>query len=218
LAAGWHHRVVVPGRPQLDAAHRGRGYRAPTRTEIGYKGATPLRTTTGGGNACSAYRPRDLRGDARVFGSGRSHLLVLTFSRIIATAKLPYRDNPEVYFTVRAGALWSGGVDLTTTGDGFYYQYSGTVELKIGMADTILYTGDGFFTGSDQVYSEGGSRRAITNIPTVSAFTDPQTGSRRSADWNLCRGLPFPIAHSRSDTRDKSPQSSQSPATPSISL
>jgi mannose-6-phosphate isomerase-like protein (cupin superfamily) len=58
---------------------------------------------------------------------------------------LPYRDNPEVYFTVRAGALWSGGVDLTTAGDGFYYQYSGTVELKIGMADTILYAGDGLF-------------------------------------------------------------------------
>jgi hypothetical protein len=67
------------------------------------------------------------------------------FSKIIATARLPYRDNPEVYFTVRAGALWSGGVDLTTAGDGFYYQYSGTVELKIGMADTILYAGDGLF-------------------------------------------------------------------------
>ena len=87
-----------------------------------------------------------------IFGAmlGSSEAVAVTyssspFSKVIATARLPYRDNPEVYFTVRAGALWSGGVDLTTAGDGFYYQYSGTVELKIGMADTILYAGDGLF-------------------------------------------------------------------------
>ena len=65
-----------------------------------------------------------------------------------------------------------------------------------------------------QIYFEGGCRRAIANIPTVSAFTGPQTGSRRSTDWKLCRGLPFTIAHSRSHTRDKPPQFSQSPSTP----
>jgi mannose-6-phosphate isomerase-like protein (cupin superfamily) len=68
------------------------------------------------------------------------------FSKIIATAKVPDHVNPQVYFSVRAGAVWSGGVDLTTVSDGFYYQYSGTVEMKIGMAaGAILYAGDGIF-------------------------------------------------------------------------
>jgi hypothetical protein len=47
-----------------------------------------------------------------------------SFNRVISTARLPGRDNSQVYFSVRAGTLWSGAVDLTTDGDGVYYQCS----------------------------------------------------------------------------------------------
>jgi hypothetical protein len=53
-----------------------------------------------------------------IFGAifGSSEAVAVTYSsspcsKIIATATLPYRDNPEVYFSIHAGALWSGGVD-----------------------------------------------------------------------------------------------------------
>jgi hypothetical protein len=61
------------------------------------------------------------------------------FSKIIATATVPDRDNPQLYFSVRAGTLRSGEMDQITPSDGIYYQYSGTVEIKIGIAGTILY-------------------------------------------------------------------------------
>jgi hypothetical protein len=51
------------------ASHQ-RKSRALARSKIGYKGATPLRRTRGGGHAYSAYRPRDLRDYARVFSRG----------------------------------------------------------------------------------------------------------------------------------------------------
>jgi hypothetical protein len=68
-----------------------------------------------------------------IFGAllGASEAVAVTyssshFSRVISTARLPDRDNPQVYFTVRAGTLWSDAADLTADGDGFYYQCSGT--------------------------------------------------------------------------------------------
>jgi hypothetical protein len=48
------------------------------------------------------------------------------FSRVISTARLRGGDYPQLYFSVRAGTLWSGTVDLTNEDDGVYYQCSGT--------------------------------------------------------------------------------------------
>jgi mannose-6-phosphate isomerase-like protein (cupin superfamily) len=67
------------------------------------------------------------------------------FSKIIATATVPNRDNPQLYFSIRAGTLWSSETDQITPSDGIYYQYSGTVEITIGIGSTILYAGDGVF-------------------------------------------------------------------------
>jgi mannose-6-phosphate isomerase-like protein (cupin superfamily) len=90
-----------------------------------------------------------------IFGAllGASEAVAVTyssshFSQIIATAKLPERDNAQLHLCVRAGTLWSGSVDLTTDGDGFYYQYSGSVEMKIEMASTLLHAGEGIFLPS----------------------------------------------------------------------
>jgi hypothetical protein len=43
-------------------------------------------------------------------------------SKIIATATVPNRDNPQRYFSVRAGTLWSSETDQITPSDGIYYQ------------------------------------------------------------------------------------------------
>jgi mannose-6-phosphate isomerase-like protein (cupin superfamily) len=79
-----------------------------------------------------------------------SQAVALTYSsshlsKIIAAETMPDRGNLQLYFSVRAGTLQAGKVELTTPSDGVYYQNSGTVELKIGISSTILYTGDGIF-------------------------------------------------------------------------
>jgi mannose-6-phosphate isomerase-like protein (cupin superfamily) len=67
------------------------------------------------------------------------------FSKIIATASVPNRDNLQLYFGIRAGTVWSGEMDQITPSDGIYYQYSGTVDMKIGTAGAMLYAGDAVF-------------------------------------------------------------------------
>jgi hypothetical protein len=103
-----------------------------------------------------AAHPREEQGEAEmrltpivlaIFGAmiGSSAAIAVTyssspFSKIIATARLPDGDNPEVYFGVRVGTLWSReAADLIIAIDGFYYQYSRTVEMKVGKTATILY-------------------------------------------------------------------------------
>jgi hypothetical protein len=63
-----------------------------------------------------------------IFGAmlGSSEAVAVTYScsqlsKTIATARLSDRDNLQVYFSIRAGTLWSGTVNLTTVDDGFYY-------------------------------------------------------------------------------------------------
>ena len=120
---------------------------------------------------------------------GASEAVAATYSsshlsRVISTARLPGGDNPQVYFVVRAGTLWSGAADLTADGDGFYYQCSGTAELKVGLSGKILHKGEGIFLPGETGFTlraDAGERPLTYLLFLLSstpqpAIADQQTG------------------------------------------
>jgi mannose-6-phosphate isomerase-like protein (cupin superfamily) len=108
-----------------------------------------------------------------IFGAmlGSSEAVAVTyssspFSKIIATARLPAHDNPQVYFSVRVGTMWSDESDLTAASDGIYYQYSGTVKIEAGGLRAILHPGDGVFlpSGTTLTLKANGAGRSPTYL------------------------------------------------------
>jgi mannose-6-phosphate isomerase-like protein (cupin superfamily) len=70
------------------------------------------------------------------------------FSKVISTEIVPNHNDLQLYFSVRSGTFWNAETDGVAPGDGVYYQYFGTVEISVGDARRILYTGEGIFMPS----------------------------------------------------------------------
>jgi mannose-6-phosphate isomerase-like protein (cupin superfamily) len=77
-----------------------------------------------------------------------SEAVAVTYSssplaKIIATKTLPELRNS--HFRIISNTFSSGEIDEISPSDGIYYQYSGKVEMNIGLAHAILDAGDGLF-------------------------------------------------------------------------
>lgn len=75
---------------------------------------------------------------------------IITYSssllqKIVATATVPDRNDIPLYFTVVAGRLEAGEARGVASGDGVYYQSSGTVDISMEGKVRTLNAGDGVF-------------------------------------------------------------------------
>jgi mannose-6-phosphate isomerase-like protein (cupin superfamily) len=66
-------------------------------------------------------------------------------SKVIAKDIVRDPNNEPLYFSVRAGTIYANEIHQTASGDGIYYQFSGTVDINANGKVTTLQPGDGIF-------------------------------------------------------------------------
>jgi mannose-6-phosphate isomerase-like protein (cupin superfamily) len=67
------------------------------------------------------------------------------FHQLIAKAVVPDRNNEQLYFSVVAGTFWTPEIQRYASGDGIFYQFTGTTGLALDGRRTTLQPGDGVF-------------------------------------------------------------------------
>ena len=109
------------------------------------------------------------------------------FRRVIAKARIPQRDNTPLYFSVRGGTFWTDQVSTAAPGDGVYYQFSGSVDLRLDGKTRTLEAGDARFIPAGAMFTlmSHGTHRAPTYLHFLlsrSPYQIPpqmRTGGRR---------------------------------------
>lgn len=104
--------------------------------------------------------------------------------KIVATATVPDRNDTPLYFSVLAGRLATGETRGVASGDGVYYQSSGTVDINMEGKIRILNPGDGVFMPAGTKFAV--KTHAAEPAPTYLKFLLlPAGGFRPSADTPL---------------------------------
>lgn len=88
------------------------------------------------------------------------------FRRVIAKARIPQRDNAPLYFSVRGGTFWTDQVSTAAPGDGVYYQFSGSVDLRLDGKTRTLEAGEAQFIPAGAMFTltSHGTHRAPTYL------------------------------------------------------